>query len=80
MKSQSASKFIYFSNGDQGPPGAQRSVNADGTCGNGWVCEHRWRQIKNMAAFGAAALGAEDYIFKKHSTFAANKLHKAFAT
>ena len=52
--------FIFilgFSNGDQGPPESQRNVNADGTCGNGWVCEHRWRQIKNMAAFSAAALG-----------------------
>ncbi|XP_038066969.1 alpha-amylase 4N-like [Patiria miniata] len=24
---------------------------ADNTCGNGWVCEHRWRQIKNMVDF-----------------------------
>jgi alpha-amylase len=22
-----------------------------GTCGNGWVCEHRWRQIYNMVEF-----------------------------
>ncbi|EHB09943.1 Pancreatic alpha-amylase [Heterocephalus glaber] len=39
-----------------GPPnnnGATKAVtiNADSTCGNGWVCEHRWRQIRNMAAF-----------------------------
>ncbi|CAK8676430.1 unnamed protein product [Clavelina lepadiformis] len=46
-----------FSNSDEGPPGSQRSVNADGSCDNGWVCEHRWRQIKNMAAFAAAAAG-----------------------
>ncbi|MEQ2235074.1 hypothetical protein ILYODFUR_037926 [Ilyodon furcidens] len=26
-------------------------INADQTCGNGWVCEHRWRQIKNMVIF-----------------------------
>ncbi len=25
--------------------------NADLSCGNGWVCEHRWRQIYNMAKF-----------------------------
>ncbi|XP_076812739.1 alpha-amylase B-like [Clavelina lepadiformis] len=47
----------YFSNFDEGPPGTQRSVNADGSCGNGWVCEHRWRQIKNLAAFSAVAAG-----------------------
>ncbi|XP_035393342.1 pancreatic alpha-amylase-like [Cygnus atratus] len=40
-----------------GPPsnsdGSTKSVtiNADTTCGNGWVCEHRWRQIKNMVIF-----------------------------
>lgn len=21
-------------------------INPDQTCGDGWVCEHRWRQIK----------------------------------
>uniref|UniRef100_A0A3Q1JGM0 Alpha-amylase n=1 Tax=Anabas testudineus TaxID=64144 RepID=A0A3Q1JGM0_ANATE len=42
---------------DQGPPsngdGSTKPVpiNADQTCGDGWVCEHRWRQIKNMAIF-----------------------------
>ena len=55
--------FVYqlnftFSNSDQGPPGQQRSINADGSCGNGWVCEHRWTQIKNMAAFAGAAQGS----------------------
>lgn len=24
---------------------------SDDTCGNGWICEHRWRQIYNMARF-----------------------------
>ncbi|CAG0899120.1 unnamed protein product, partial [Cyprideis torosa] len=31
------------------------SINPDGTCGNGWICEHRWRQIYNMVAFRNAA-------------------------
>uniref|UniRef100_A0A4W5Q6X9 Alpha-amylase n=1 Tax=Hucho hucho TaxID=62062 RepID=A0A4W5Q6X9_9TELE len=41
----------------QGPPshedGSTKDVhiNADDTCGDGWVCEHRWRQITNMATF-----------------------------
>ncbi|XP_048801424.1 pancreatic alpha-amylase isoform X2 [Lagopus muta] len=52
----------YFENGEDvndwvGPPsnsdGSTKSVtiNADTTCGNDWVCEHRWRQIRNMVVF-----------------------------
>lgn len=45
-----------FNDGDQGPPadnGNLRSpeIRPDGTCGGGWVCEHRWRQIYNMVGF-----------------------------
>ncbi|KFO26901.1 Pancreatic alpha-amylase [Fukomys damarensis] len=45
-----------------GPPndnGATKEVtiNEDTTCGNGWVCEHRWRQIRNMVAFRNVADG-----------------------
>jgi len=46
-----------FTNSDQGPPQdgsgniISPSINADGTCGNGWVCEHRWRQIYHMIEF-----------------------------
>jgi len=47
----------YFDNSDQGPPSSQRSINEDGSCGNGWVCEHRWRQITNMVPFAAAVDG-----------------------
>jgi len=47
----------YFDNSDQGPPNSQRSINEDGSCGNGWVCEHRWRQITNMVPFAAAVDG-----------------------
>jgi alpha-amylase len=52
-----------FSNGDQGPP-ADGSGNlippgiaGDGTCTNGWVCEHRWRQITNMVRFRNVVAG-----------------------
>lgn len=31
------------------------SINSDGTCGNGWICQHRWRQIYSMVAFRNAA-------------------------
>jgi alpha-amylase len=27
----------------------------DDSCGNGWICEHRWRQIYNMNVFRNAA-------------------------
>ena len=30
---------------------ASPTINADGTCGGGWMCEHRWRQIRNMVKF-----------------------------
>jgi len=47
----------FFNDPNQGPP---RDANynilspiiySDGTCGNSWVCEHRWRQIFNMVEF-----------------------------
>uniref|UniRef100_A0A4W3I3T6 Alpha-amylase n=1 Tax=Callorhinchus milii TaxID=7868 RepID=A0A4W3I3T6_CALMI len=52
----------YFVNGKDvndwmGPPshsdGSTKpvTINPDTTCGNGWICEHRWRQIKNMVIF-----------------------------
>nr|AKH04310.1 alpha-amylase [Periplaneta americana] len=50
---------------DQGPPQdsdkniLSPSINADGTCGNGWVCEHRWRQHANMVGFRNAVRGTE---------------------
>ncbi|KAI1236631.1 hypothetical protein IHE44_0014884 [Lamprotornis superbus] len=52
----------YFENGRDindwvGPPSNKDgsikpvTINEDTTCGNDWVCEHRWRQIKNMVIF-----------------------------
>ncbi|XP_067950583.1 alpha-amylase B-like [Watersipora subatra] len=35
-----------FTNDWAGPP--HTSPNQAGLCGNGWICEHRWRQITNM--------------------------------
>lgn len=47
-----------FSTSDQGPPSTSDgrlispTIKADGTCDtNYWVCEHRWREIRNMVAF-----------------------------
>lgn len=32
-------------------------INTDGSCGGGWMCEHRWRQITNMVKFRNIADG-----------------------
>ncbi|KAF3428680.1 hypothetical protein E2986_14110 [Frieseomelitta varia] len=46
-----------FQSKDQGPPQdgngnlVSPAINPDGTCRNGWICEHRWRQIYNMVRF-----------------------------
>jgi alpha-amylase len=50
-----------FTDSDQGPPQDANGnlispqFNAEGACTNGWVCEHRWRQIYNMVRFRNAA-------------------------
>nr|XP_034178282.1 alpha-amylase-like [Osmia lignaria] len=52
-----------FNNRDQGPPQDGRGnilspkFNQDNSCSGGWVCEHRWRQIYNMARFRNAVRG-----------------------
>jgi len=47
----------------EGPPangdGSIKDVTHSGmSCGNGWTCEHRWRQMYNMMAFRNMAAGA----------------------
>lgn len=60
---------FYFTDTDQGPPSndggktiLSPNFKEDGSCGNGWVCEHRWRQIYNMIEFknivGAASINS----------------------
>lgn len=41
-----------------GPPGGD--MGTGGTCTNGWICEHRWRQVTNMVAWRNTA-GTVDY-------------------
>ena len=54
---QVMSSYNFNPNDDaQGPPGSNGVtsspiINSDGSCGGGWVCEHRWRQITNMVKF-----------------------------
>jgi len=42
--------------GDQGPPWEQPN-GGTGDCGNGWVCEHRWKAIGNMGYFRGSVHG-----------------------
>lgn len=50
----SSYEFDHF---DQGPPAdfskniLSPEIKEDGSCGNGRVCEHRWRQVYKMADF-----------------------------
>jgi len=51
-----------YENDWTGPPNTDGNIidvpiNPDATCGGGWVCEHRWRQIFNMVRFRNVALG-----------------------
>ena len=39
---------FYFDNADQGPPENPPESVTSGSCGDGWVCEHRWPIIANM--------------------------------
>jgi alpha-amylase len=52
-----------FDSSDQGPPHngdyttADVPINDDGSCGGGWVCEHRWNAITKMVRFRNAVVG-----------------------
>jgi len=46
----------YFDNSDQGPPGSQPN-GGTGDCGNGWVCEHRWKTVGNLVQFANKCSG-----------------------
>ena len=54
-----------FSAGNDGPPHhpdystKDVPINPDGSCGNGWVCEHRWRAISAMVGFAKAVQGTK---------------------
>jgi len=61
MSSYTNAGGITGGNNWVGPPangdGSIRDVpiKGDGTCGDNWVCEHRWRQIRNMVGWRNAA-------------------------
>jgi alpha-amylase len=64
----------FFNDTDQGPPRdvndnilspnikcrtLSPTFDRCGNCGNGWVCEHRWRQIFNLVEFRNFVAGTE---------------------
>ncbi|XP_026669761.1 alpha-amylase-like isoform X2 [Ceratina calcarata] len=54
-----------FQSKDQGPPqDGNGNINSptikdDNSCGGGWICEHRWRQIYNMVRFRNTVKGTD---------------------
>ena len=54
-----------FTSDDEGPPhNADLStkhvrINPDGSCRDGWVCEHRWTPVSGMASFARATSGED---------------------
>ena len=62
----------HFSNPDEGPPHdasfatADVTIEADGTCSGGWVCEHRWPAMANMVAFRNHVTGTDVRQFVQH--------------
>lgn len=46
-----------FTGPDQGPPAAANGTTSPVSCGNGWICEHRWRTTANMVGFRNATRG-----------------------
>jgi alpha-amylase len=52
-----------FAGGNDGPP-ASASLDANGACAAGWICEHRWPSVTAMVAFrnaSSASLAATDW-------------------
>ncbi|XP_055894216.1 uncharacterized protein LOC106071375 [Biomphalaria glabrata] len=54
----------FFQDTEAGPPADSNEhildvlPHADGTCGNGWVCEHRWEAIRNIVKYSNLVKGS----------------------
>lgn len=80
------SSYYFGNNNDLGPPHnvdystKDVTINADNvSCGNGWVCEHRWRPVANMVAFRNAVVGTnKQNYFNKNNQIAFSRGHKGF--
>jgi alpha-amylase len=75
-----------FNSHDQGPPMDENeniigaTINPDKTCGGGWICEHRWRQIYNMVGFRNEVLftGVENWYDNWSNQIAFSRGKKGF--
>jgi alpha-amylase len=73
-------------NDAQGPPSDSNGntnnvpINADLSCGGGWICEHRWRQIYNMVRFRntAASQTVQNWWDNGNNQIAFSRGNKAF--
>ncbi|XP_059150386.1 alpha-amylase-like [Physella acuta] len=75
----------YFTDNSAGPPRnadlttKDVPIKADGTCDNGWVCEHRWKPIGNMAMFRTAVAGTSVDNFRyENGVLSFNRGNKGF--
>ncbi|XP_060527356.1 alpha-amylase-like [Cylas formicarius] len=75
-----------FESSDDGPPNNNGELVSpgftdDGTCTNGWICEHRWRQIFNMVEFRSvvAGTGLNDWWDNGDNQVAFSRGDKGFA-
>ena len=74
-----------FGSSDEGPPhnGDDSTkdvpINSDGSCGDGWVCEHRWSSIANMVAFRNAVVGtSKENYYQEGEEIAFSRGNKGF--
>eukprot|EP00095_Tigriopus_kingsejongensis_P000508 maker-scaffold367_size194084-snap-gene-0.49 protein:Tk00508 transcript:maker-scaffold367_size194084-snap-gene-0.49-mRNA-1 annotation:"hypothetical protein DAPPUDRAFT_64687" len=74
-----------FENSDQGPPSDANfgtnnvPINEDGSCGGGWVCEHRWNPIAKMVQFSNAVAGApQDHFWSDGDSAGLARVGKGF--
>ena len=79
------SSYFFGDNSDLGPPhNADYStkdvpINADGSCRDGWVCEHRWNAIANMVAFRNTVVGTnKQNYFNQNNQIAFSRGNKGF--
>lgn len=75
-----------FNDINVGPPQNERgeivgpTFNPDNTCTNGWICEHRWRQIYNMVIFRNIVTGTaiSNWWSNNDQQCAFSRAHKGF--
>jgi len=74
-----------FEDSEKGPPASADGttnrvpINPDGSCGGGWVCEHRWPVISGMASFSKAVSGTSaNYWWSEGNQVAIGREGKGF--